>query len=64
MKKEAKKERPNKNEGQKTELFIKQSEDADPIEDGGERRKTTLTEWEVVNRTDTHEGGVEGKVTL
>ena len=65
MKKEAKKERPSKKEGNKMELFIKQSEDTDPLEDKGEGRRTTLREQEVVNCTDTQEErGEEGKITL
>ena len=64
MKKEAKKVKLSKKEGHKMELFIKQSEDADPLEDEGEGR-TTLREQQVVNCTDTHEErGEEGKITL
>ena len=65
MKKEAKKVKLSKKEGHKMELFIKQSEDADPLEDEGEGRRTTLREREVVKCTDTHEErGEEGKIAL
>ena len=46
-------------------LFTKQSEDADPLEEGGEGGKGTGRERELVSCTDPHEeGSEEGKATL
>ena len=55
----------SKDEDHKKELLTKQSEEADPPEEGREGRKATLREREVVNCTDLHEeGDEEGKATL
>ena len=42
----------SKDEDHKTKLFTKQSEDADPLEEGGEGRKATLSEREAVSCND------------